>query len=326
MTNATDDTALSRPAPSHPAPPHPAALSHDEQHARIAVLADGVELLSYHYRPDLPAFECPAPYIHPLRTLSGGVVTTHRPNDHRWHKGLAMTASHLSGNNFWGGASYVHGAPNGGYVVLPNVGRLDHTGFSALDSTAGGPARIEETVDWVAPDGGVWLRESRTLSVPEVDPVRGHWTLEFATRLLNASGRELAFGSPTVAGREMAGYTGFFWRGPRSFAGGRIQAGGDLDGPAAMGRTAPWLAFTGEFDERDGHATLLFRAAPDTPGGDPHWFVRTQPFAAVNPSLAFFKALILPDGATLDRSYRVTIADGAWDRNRIEAHLAERSW
>jgi hypothetical protein len=321
LKNATD-TALSPLG----APSPLAALSHDEQHSKIAVTADGVELLRYHYRPELPAFECPAPYIHPLRTLSGGVVTNHRPHDHRWHKGLAMTASHVSGNNFWGGVTYVHGAPNGGYVVLPNVGRLDHTGFVGLDPAADRSARFGETLDWVAPDGEVWLRESRTLSVPQVDPVEGHWTLEFTTGLRNVSEHELEFGSPTVSGRELAGYTGFFWRGPRSFAGGRIQAGGGLEGPEAMGRTAPWLAFTGEFDERDGHATLLFRAAPDTPGGDPHWFVRSTPFAAVNPSLAFFKALMLPAGATLERSYRVTIADGAWNRDRIEGHLAERSW
>jgi predicted dehydrogenase len=73
-------------------------------------VGDG-ELFRYVYRGDTAASECPAPYFHPLRTLSGGLVTCHRPSDHRWHKGLAMTASHLSGQNFWGGGTYVHGAP-----------------------------------------------------------------------------------------------------------------------------------------------------------------------------------------------------------------------
>ena len=36
-------------------------------------------------------------------------MTGYRPSDHRWHKGLQMTSSHLSGQNFWGGNSYVHG-------------------------------------------------------------------------------------------------------------------------------------------------------------------------------------------------------------------------
>lgn len=300
-------------------------LCHDVDAARLSVHAAGIELLRYHYRPAIDPFECPAPYFHPLRTLSGGVVTVHRPYDHRWHKGLAMTASHLSGQNFWGGVSYVHGAPNGGYVVLPNVGRLEHHAF-------GEPGRAEsdlgftESVDWITAEDETVLREERRVRIVDVDPDEGHWTLEFHTALHNVSDRTLEFGSPTVAGRELAGYTGFFWRGPRSFADGAILAGGGLEGPSVMGKTAPWLAYTGTFDDHDGQATLLFRAAPDTPGGDPNWFVRSTPFAAVNPSLAFFDALPLPAGETLARSYRLTVADGAWDRARIEAHLAGRAW
>jgi hypothetical protein len=140
------------------------------------------------------------------------------------------------------------------------------------------------------------------------------------------SGKVLEIGSPTVFGRVLAGYSGFFWRGPRSFAGGRVLAGGGLEGPEVMGQRAPWLAYSGEFDGIDGHATLVFRAAPDTPGGEPYWFVRSEPFAAVNPSLAFYEGLDLPPDETLTRSYRVTIADGAWDRERVETHLTEQSW
>ena len=304
-----------------------ARLVDDADSAQVTAYAGDAELFTYRYRPALDAFECPAPYFHPLRTLSGGAVTVHRPYDHRWHKGLAMTASHLSGQNFWGGVSYVHGAANGGYVVLPNVGRLEHRGFTAFIASApDGGAGLVEQVNWITAAGEPWLAETREISVLDVAPADGHWTLEFVTALTNVSGTPLEFGSPTVFGRVLAGYSGFFWRGPRSFAGGRILAGGGLEGPAAMGERAPWLAYGGEFDEVDGHATLLFQAAPDTPGGDPHWFVRNDPFAAVNPSLAFFEALALPDGDTLARRYRLTVADGAWDRARIEAHLTGADW
>ena len=91
--------------------------------------ATGVELLSYVYRPEA-AWEAPKPYIHPLRTLAGDVVTDYRPNDHRWHKGLSLTASHLSGANLWGGNSYVHGE---GYLELPErVGSMAHAGFDEI--------------------------------------------------------------------------------------------------------------------------------------------------------------------------------------------------
>ncbi|HET9171952.1 MAG TPA: PmoA family protein [Actinospica sp.] len=296
-------------------------LTDDQDAAIVTARAAGRQLFKYSYRHPTDPFECPAPFFHPLRTLGGGVLTNHRPNDHRWHKGLAMTISHLSGQNFWGGGTYVPGAPGHGYVDLPNVGSLAHSEFESFDGTG-----FVEHVDWIAADGGRWIAERRSVAVLDVDPSDGRWTLEFGTELLNVSGRVLEIGSPTVFGRVLAGYSGFFWRGPRSFAGGSVLAAGGLEGPEVMGRQAPWLAYSGEFDVIDGHATLLFRAAPDTEGGDPHWFVRSEPFAAVNPSLAFHDSLDFEPNETLSRTYRITVADGLWDRERIESHLAEQSW
>ncbi|MGH6653586.1 MAG: PmoA family protein [Actinocrinis sp.] len=286
-----------------------------------------IRLLHYPYRPQIDAFECPSPYFHPLRTVSGKIVTINRPNDHRWHKGLAMTASHLSGQNFWGGGSYVRDAPNGGYVNLPNVGRMEHTGFESPDVTVDRTARFIETLDWITSGGELWIKERRTVTIRTVDLSDGSWSLEFATELHNVRGESLDFGSPTVFGRELAGYCGFFWRGPRAFTGGAVRTPGGREGqPAAMGHRAPWLAFSGEFDEQDGFATLLFVPDPANPGGEPTWFVRSEPFAAVNPSLAFFDALELPADQTLRLKYRLVIADGDWDHTRIERYLEAHPW
>jgi hypothetical protein len=251
-----------------------------------------------------------------------------------------MTASHLSGQNFWGGGTYVHGS---GYVDLPNVGRLDHDGFedtasddTASDNTASddtvfddaGPGDgFAERVAWQAADGELWITERRRVRIRDVDPRDGSWALEFATALRNVRGSALEFGSPTVFGRELAGYCGFFWRGPRSFTGGTVRAAGGREGePAAMGQTSPWLAFTGRFDQIDGAATLLFIPDPANPGGEPYWFVRTEPFPAVNPSLAYYTPLTLAAGETLNRRYRLVVADGEWDYERIEAYVAEHPW
>jgi predicted dehydrogenase len=315
------------PHTTQPAPFQPTWHKHDSV---LTATTAGRELLRYHYRPQIDPFECPSPYFHPLRTLSGGVVTDNRPNDHRWHKGFTMTASHLSGQNFWGGGSYVAGPQGGGYQDLPNVGRMEHTGFEPVrqdstgdDATAG----FTETLDWITAEGELWLREQRTVSVRDVDNEAGCWTLQFDTRLHNVRGQSLEFGSPTVFGRELAGYCGLFWRGPRAFRGGAVRTARGSEGQtAAMGRRSPWLAFSGEFDERDGSATLLFVPDPANPDGEPVWFVRSEPFAGVNPSLAFFKALELPAGEVLRRSYRVVIADGEWDHARIESYLAAHPW
>ena len=128
----------------------------------VSIFAAGVELLRYTYRCDAPAFECPAPYFHPLRDLAGEVVTSNRPHDHRWHKGLALTASHLSGGNFWGGGSYTPGAAGSGYLDLPNVGSLHHQGFEEFTASAD-RLRLVERIDWVNADQERWIDERRTL-------------------------------------------------------------------------------------------------------------------------------------------------------------------
>ncbi|MFC6081881.1 DUF6807 domain-containing protein [Sphaerisporangium aureirubrum] len=272
--------------------------------------ADGVELLRYAHRPDMPPREGRKPYFHPLRTLAGDVVTGYRPHDHRWHKGLQMTVSHLSGQNFWGGPSYVR--DRAGYVDLPNVGTMRHEGFD-------GPGR--ERLGWLTQSGSRWVDELREFAVREAGD--DAWALDFTTAMTNVRGEPLRFGSPSTHGRPMAGYSGLFWRGPRSFTGGRVLAGNGLTGPETMGRTTTWLAYTGTHDEVDRSSTLLFLAEPGTV-----WFVRTEPFAAVNPSLAFHTEVVLPPGETLRRRYRVVVATGTWDRDRLEdyvgAHPLER--
>ncbi|GAA4097450.1 PmoA family protein [Actinomadura miaoliensis] len=283
----------------------------------LSVLAGGVELLRYVFRPDMDPFEGPKPYLHPVRTLAGDVVTAYRPHDHRWHKGIQMTASHVSGENFWGGGSYVRGK---GYVDLPNVGTMRHEEFTEI-AADGDRVLIAERLTWHTQSGRHWIDENRTLTVHDV--ADGAWTLTFTTSLRNVRDAPLTFGSPTTNGRELAGYTGLFWRGPRPFTGGEIVASDGRGGEAVMGEPGPWLAFVGRHDEVDRASTLLF---VDPPGARTRWFVRSGPFAAVNPSFAFHDELVLDAGDTLDLAHRIVIADTAWDRDRIEAHAKEQTW
>ncbi|HEY8980948.1 MAG TPA: PmoA family protein [Streptomyces sp.] len=282
----------------------------------------GVELLSYVYRAEAD-WEAPKPYIHPLRTLAGDVVTDYRPNDHRWHKGLSLTASHLSGANLWGGNSYVHGE---GYLAIPErVGSMRHVAFDEV-SAADGRVVIAERLTWHPYDGELWAEETRRVEVHDVDPDSRSWALTWTSAITNRRTEPLLFGSPTTAGREMAGYTGLFWRGPRAFRDGRI-IGPHGEGPELMGTQGEWLALSGEHDGTDGHATVVLVHAPENAGGHPaHWFVRNEPFAAMAPSWAFFEELELPPGETLTRRYRVVVADGAWERDDIAKYLEERPW
>ncbi|MDX8051691.1 PmoA family protein [Lentzea sp. BCCO 10_0798] len=287
-------------------------ITRQDDEALTASVGD-VEIFRYVHRPSTPAFEGPKPYLHPVRTLAGDVVTAFRPHDHRWHKGVQMTATDVSGENFWGGVTYVR---DRGYAALSNVGTMRHEEFE-VDG-----ARFDERLSWFTEEGERWVGESRSFAVRDVED--DSWTLEFATTLTNLRAEPLVFGSPTTNGRELAGYTGFFWRGPRSFTDGTVIAADGGAGQEMMGKAARWLAFIGRHDEVDRSSTLLFLDHPDNK--NTHWFVRSTPFAAVNPSFAFHDTVELAPGATLTLRYRLVVADGDWDRAQLESYVEEHPW
>jgi hypothetical protein len=287
----------------------------------VHALSDYVELrhgeqplFRYVYVSKTAPRESPKPYFQPIYTLNGNLVSHFRPHDHLWHTGIAMTSAHLSGHNFWGGPTYVHGQ---GYVQLPNNGRIVHRAWDELhcDQTQ---TNLVERLDWITIDEERVLAETREISLGPIDPDRGYWSLDLHFALRNVAGRPLEFGSPTTQGRTLAGYGSLHWRGPRSFTGGKILAGGGLEGPTVMGQAAPWLAFVGRHDGTGDSSTLVFLDQPENPRYPNRWFVRTEPYACVACSFMFDEVLTLPADEELKLHYQVVIADGEWTPERIE--------
>jgi hypothetical protein len=295
---------------------------------------DETELFRYVYRPDDPVVESPRPYLHPVRTLGGDLVTIFRPHDHVWHKGISLALPNVGPHNFWGGPTYRRGD---GYVQLPNNGTQRHDAFDeavAKDDTV----TLAERLTWLAQDGAPVFEESRRIAATAW-PADGAWLLGFETIMTNISGAELRIGSPTTEGRENAGYGGLFWRGPRSFTGGSVltPSGAPADPDAAMGTRGSWLAFTGQHDATAGrdetarHSTLIFSGDPadgrvHSPG---QWFVRSTPFAAVCPAPFFAEEHRLVPGGMLTARYVIAVCDGARSTavcGRLAGRVAETAF
>ncbi len=272
-------------------------------------------LLRYVYRNTGPQYESPKPYLHPVCTLCGDVVTAFRPEDHVWHKGIQMTAPSVSGQNFWGGATYVHGS---GYVDLPNNGAMEHREWERV-AADGANARLQERLTWRTLVGEAWIDERRTLDV-RTDAERALYALAFTFELRNVAGHELVFGSPATEGRPDAGYGGLFWRGPNSFVGGRVVADGAQQGDSPMGQRGTWLAFTGS-GENSRQSTLLFVDDERNPRYPTQWFVRSEPIAAVSFAFAFSETLRLPADEELTLRHRIVVASGADVAAIVEAIL-----
>jgi Methane oxygenase PmoA len=264
--------------------------------AGIAVSRDGADLCRYVYRPVDPAAESPRPYLHPVRTLAGVVVTDCRPADHPWHKGISWALPNVGTENFWGGPTYRRGD---GYVQLGNNGAMRHDGFSVIE-VDGARARLAEELTWVTAAGQALFAERREITAT-IRPDGSAWSLGFVTTMRNVSGHAVGLGSPTTEGRENAGYGGLFWRGPAGFAGGRVL---DDRGDGVMGGRGPWLAFA------TAAATLVFRDSPANPGFPCQWFVRSTPYACACPAPFFSSVVPVPAAAELTLGYQVVVADG----------------
>jgi hypothetical protein len=291
----------------------------DDDGSRLVVSIGDIDIATYEYLPDAPSAEAPKPFLHPLKSTSGAPLSIARPWDHRWHKGLQMTWSHISDQNFWGGPSFT---ADQGYVWKDNLGRIQHNDFGRVEARRNCVV-IEESLSWIASGGHRWLVEERAHTFHGVDRSRGIWVLDFATSLLSVADQDLRLGSPTTHGRPEAGYTGLFWRGPRSWTDGEIIAAAGAGGETVMGSVAEWAAIVGQHDEIDGGGTVLMFAGTSSATVPIRWFSRSQPFACLAPSPAFDTEIVLAPDERLDLSHRVVFVDHICDRIELERLATE---
>ncbi|MFJ2032436.1 DUF6807 family protein [Streptosporangium sp. NPDC087985] len=266
----------------------------------VGLDVSGVRVAEYVVRAQVPPTSSPRPYLHPVRTLGGTVVTEVAPADHVHHLGVSVAVSDVGGANFWGGRTYVR---DRGPAWLGDHGTQRHLGFSWRDSSGFG-----ESLTWAGPDGTEIAREARSVRAVELD---GCWALDFSFSLTNLTGAPLPVRSSATKGRAGAGYGGFFWRAPGTARERRVFTQ-DAEGEDAVhGSTAPWLAMS----SADWTLVFVQRADP--------WFVRVVDYPGVGPALAWETPLIIDH--TLARRIITVVADGPLSRGAAAALATEVS-
>jgi hypothetical protein len=266
-----------------------------DQPVRLQV--DGREVASYVWRSELPASTAPRPFLHPVRTLAGTVVTDARPHSHTHQLGISIAAPDIGGRNFWGGRTFVAGH---GPAWLDDHGAQRHRRW--LRHT---DSELAHTLHWVDRDGAALLSERRAIAC--VPLTSDAWTLSVQTRLANATDRPLPIRSPAALGRVGAGYGGFFWRGPAVNGQVRVQSPAGAGVRAVHGTTAPWLTVSGT--STDAEWTMLFMPADATTAQD-KWFVRARDYLGVGSSLTWDRPLVLAPGEQIERHILAVVADG----------------
>ena len=218
--------------------------------------AGGAERLVFHYATDRHK-----PFIHPLHSTSGTLLTALEPSDHPWHRGVWFAWKYLNGVNFWEEPDHP-----GINMSLYGAGgaQFGRTEFAGIDGVVWQPdvTRIVTRYNYRVPEGTVILAERRTLAVSL--PPEGSCVIDWHTTF--TAGEQPVRIDRTVISPETpwGGYAGLSFRAAQTWR--------DVQGIDSEGRRntriehqrARWVQITGvgEVGQRVGLAMLDH---PDNP-------------------------------------------------------------
>lgn len=270
--------------------------------AEIAVLATGA---------GIAAVNTPKPYLHPIRTPGGVVVTGFEPEDHRWHHGLMLAMPRVDDrHNLWGGGTYLD--PERGYQDVENQGAIVHLGWS--EATEGPTAAVTEAVRWDGHDARPLLHEVRRWAITAGGPDH---VIDLDTTLRSATGADVALGTPAQNGRPDGGYGGLFLRLTEDFTLDAIEGDPGTD-VAESGGVSDTLVVHGHTGGAPVTLGLAFVEGPGTRS----WLHRFAPFVSIGWAIAYDEGLTVPAGGELRLRHRLIVGDGHRDPAAVRDRLS----
>jgi hypothetical protein len=289
----------------------------------IDVAIDGKPYTTFFYGPEVAK-----PYLYPLRAPSGVAVTRSFPmdkvagesTDHPHHRSLWFAHSAVNGYDYWNNEF--------SYEDNPKVkGTLGHIYVMKVDKAQSGAktGEIDETSDWMQPDGVVVLREDRKMIFHAGGPNRVidfDFILTAKTNVKFDDAKDGVFGIRLASGLEEPG--------PKSIpepkrTGLMVNAQGCRTEAQCWGKRSEWMDYSGTVDGQKVGVAIF-----DTPGnsGFPtYWHARGYGLFANNIFARHeFTNKAEPDGSVtlkpgeqLHFRYRVVIHPG----DTAAAHIAE---
>jgi hypothetical protein len=257
-------------------------------------------------------WDAPRPFVHPLRTPAGAVLTVDAPDDHPWHHGLWSTIKYVNGENFW--------------EEYDEFGLLHTTSVEQLVGEVG--ACETATIEWRRPVGGaVVIDELRTLRhvVSGPDDYAIDWTVELTPR------------ADVVLDRTpfdtWGGYGGLTLRGAPDWVDTSLVVSDDAQPrDRLLGERARWCHLEGvaPIDASSSIAGVAILDHPDNPRHPTPWYASTRADTYGEGWANFCNAAFLWDdplevaaGVTLTMRHRVIVHDDVWPADRVERAWSE---
>lgn len=225
------------------------------------------------------------PFFYPVYGPSGLEITAQGEEPWPHHRSIWLGHGSVNGVEFWLEGSH--------------CGRIEHVTFTQ-QFTEGDSAGFEEILDWKAPDGRRFLRETRRVRISPAP--KGGGLLDFLTLLTPVEGEVLlghtnhSFFSIRVA-KDLAPIRG----------GHLVNAEGQEGESGTFGLPSPWCDF---WAERGGitEGIALFDH-PSNPWYPSQWFTRDYGFMSPSP-FYWIDQLRIPLGERLVLRYRVYVHYG----------------
>ncbi|MFN8038670.1 MAG: DUF6807 family protein [Acidimicrobiales bacterium] len=272
----------------------------------------------------------PRPFVHPVRTPAGHVLTVDAPADHPWHHALWFTIKLVDGDNFW--------EEFGEFGLLrqeapPSVAHVGH-----------GAERAASDLVWVRPDGRVAVRQHLVLTHHPI-AADGH-ALDWEVTLV--ADDEVTYDRTPFT--TWGGYGGLTLRGRPDWHDTVLRLPDGTPHERVLGDRAPWCALAGPIAApAAGDQTAEPSAAEGSDAGAGHdedpivgmaifdhpanprfptpWYASTRAdtygqdgwsnFA--NAAFLWDEALTVPAGEVLHLRHRVVVHDGPWEADRMQA-------
>jgi hypothetical protein len=283
---------------------------------RMAIAIDGKPFTTFYAGP-----EANKPYLYPLRTASGKIVTRGYPmeniagesKDHPHHRGLWFSHGDVNGYDFWSNeASQDNGKK--GKIVLKRIDKVESAERSAT---------VNSTFDWDDPKGKPLLVEMRKMAFygdAAVRVVDFDITLKALDKATFGDTKEGTFAIRLAAALEEPMPKSL----PSPKRTGKMVSAEGLEGEKNVwGKRSPWVDYFGEIDgEKVGVAILDH---PTNPRHPTYWHSRSYGLFAANifGEHDFYndksrngKMTINPGEALVFR-YRVIIHPGDYQTARI---------
>jgi hypothetical protein len=271
---------------------------------KVAVEIDGKPFTDFYIGP-----EAQKPYLHPLRTADGKIVTRQfpmvtgvagEPNDHSHHRGLWFTHGDVNGYDFWGNEPVQKGAGKGkGKVVLERVSKV---------TSGKKTGAITATFLWKTDAGETLLVETRTMtfySDPQIRQIDFESTLSPQVEVKFGDTKEGMFAIRLAAPLEEE-------------KGGKMVSAQNKQGEKNVwGKRSEWVDYSGTLDGATVGVAILDH--PSNPRFPTYWHARAYGLFATNVfGVHDFEndksrdgSLTIRPGQPLRFRYRVIIHSGA---------------